>query len=416
MKERISMIVLVLATCTAGPVKEQVQGGGTVQEKRPHADKLLPLPIPTGLNPVGTTVLHLTDESRRDVVSKNPGEFREIMVQVWYPSASKSGPRTPYLPDPSLLRTMMTRGYYGQDASTLAQWRDIRTHSVWNAPVQPGHRFPLILFSPGLGITRSNYTAFAEELASHGFVVAGIDSPYLGLTVLPNGRVLSVSDDPSNESEDEGVISTHLALYVSDAAFVVRELEHPRGESPVNLSKAIAGEKIGMFGHSLGGAAALETCRAHLRFSACADLDGAPFGRVLHEGARKPTLLLLESPDYTDADLAAKGRTREQWEAMGRKNNSLWAALGVNRGVPVYKVKIRGTGHLSFSDAPFVMPSTITEFGGRILDAQTTFNRITTYLLAFFDQYLRGKASVLLTRPTSPYAEVTFERLGAGSN
>jgi dienelactone hydrolase len=276
-----------------------------------------------------------------------------------------------------------------------------------------GHRFPLILFSPGLGITRSNYTAFAEELASHGYIVVSMDNPYGGLTVLPDGRILSADDDPANV--DESAMPAHLDAYVADAVFVMRELEHSQKDAPVQFADSIDPGKIGMFGHSLGGAAALEACRSAEQFKACVDLDGAPFGKVLVEGVQKPVMLLLERPDYSDADLAAKGRTREQSEAMGRKGDAMWAAVASNKGgVPVYKVKILGTGHLSFSDAPFVMPDTITRFGGRILDPQTTFDRISVYLLAFFDHYLEGKPDTLLSKSPSPYPEVSVERLDAG--
>jgi dienelactone hydrolase len=374
------------------------------------------LPGPTGPDSVGTTVFHFADPSRPDAISKKPGESREVMVQIWYPSSAPAPAAAPYIPDPAVWRAIaaVEGGYYSQSAATVASWKDLRTHSSWNAPVRRAdHRFPLVLFSPGLGITRSNYTAFSEELASHGYIVASMDNPYGGLTVLPDGKILSADDDPT--SGDEGSMPAHLELYVGDAVLVIRELEHPQKNAPVQFADSIDFGKIGMFGHSLGGAAALEGCRSAEQFKACVDLDGAPFGKVLVEGVQKPVMLLLESPDYSDVDLAAKSRTREQSEEMGRKGNAMWAKVASNkRAVPVYKVKIRGTGHLSFSDAPFVMPDTITRFGGRILDPQTTFDRITVYLLAFFDHYLKGKPDTLLSKSPSPFPEVSVERLDAG--
>ncbi|MER7343669.1 hypothetical protein ABT403_38400, partial [Streptomyces sp. NPDC000075] len=56
-----------------------------------------------------------------------------------------------------------------------------RAHSraVFNAPVADGGgRLPVVLFSPGSGGVRTQNTAWAEELASHGYVVAALDHPY----------------------------------------------------------------------------------------------------------------------------------------------------------------------------------------------------------------------------------------------
>jgi dienelactone hydrolase len=275
-------------------------------------------------------------------------------------------------------------------------WESLRTHSALNAaPLAGKARFPLLTFSPGLGISRINYTAIVEQLASYGYIVAAIDHPYEGLTVLPDGRVLTADDDPGNAEESQ--MPSHLDQMVLDAKFVIAQLSVP-ATSSLGFNRVIDFKAVGMLGHSLGGAAALQACLTDAQFKACADLDGAPFGKVLEQGAGKPTLLLLEDPDYSDADLAAKGRTRAQWEEVGKKGIAMWAAVGKNKSVPVYKVKIHGTGHLSFSDAPFVMPDTITRFGGHILPPQEAYQQVTEYLLAFFDRYLKGKPSALLAK------------------
>src|SRR5215471_534522 len=42
-------------------------------------------PTPTGPFQVGTEVRHLTDPHRREMLSGNPNDPRELMVQIWYP-------------------------------------------------------------------------------------------------------------------------------------------------------------------------------------------------------------------------------------------------------------------------------------------------------------------------------------------
>ena len=140
-------------------------------------------------------------------------------------------------------------------------------------------------------------------------------------------------------------------------------------------------------------------------------MDGAPFGRVEQTGIARPTLMLGSGPDYSDEDLAALNRTREEWERMGEQYLSVVESiLTLSDAHPGFLVSIKGTGHMSFSDAPFVMPETITRFGGRIIDSPRGLEIMTMYLRAFFDQYLQGQESDLFQGPPDAYPEVTLHR------
>ncbi len=54
----------------------------------------LRFPRPTGLYPVGTTELHLVDSRRDDPYV--PGQPRELMISLWYPSSGGHTERAPY--------------------------------------------------------------------------------------------------------------------------------------------------------------------------------------------------------------------------------------------------------------------------------------------------------------------------------
>ncbi|MBS2531685.1 hypothetical protein KGQ20_02755 [Catenulispora sp. NF23] len=61
----------------------------------------LTLPAPTGPHPVGKTVLHLVDPTRREPwVPTHP--VRELMVSIWYPATQDADrfPAAPYMPRP----------------------------------------------------------------------------------------------------------------------------------------------------------------------------------------------------------------------------------------------------------------------------------------------------------------------------
>ncbi|HYW74071.1 MAG TPA: hypothetical protein VE961_23815 [Pyrinomonadaceae bacterium] len=369
------------------------------------------LPKPTGRYQVATSVFHLTDPSRPDLLSKQ--QFRELMFQVWYPAeAAPQAEIARYIPNHALTQALKDTQHDQQDPAVFDGWESVRTGAAMNAPVsRQGSRFPILFLSHGLGEPRSLYTGLSQELASHGYIVVCIDHPYGGITVLPDGRAISTADDPAAGNPE--VQPRLVEEWARDASFVLNRMMAP-DKTDSGTSGRFAGHidksRIGMLGHSLGGAAALEACRADPRFKACADLDGVPFGKVKDEGVKRPTLIMRSGPVYSDEDLAKKGRTRAQWDELGRQVQATWNSLfEKSKGVPIYAVIIKGAGHMSYSDAPFVMPDTINRFGGRTIDAQRGFEIMSAYLRGFFDKYLNHKPSDLLDGPKPPYAEALAE-------
>ena len=77
---------------------------------------------------------------------------------------------------------------------------------------------------------------------------------------------------------------------------------------------------------------------------------------------------------------------------------------------PAYYVEVHGVGHISFSDAPYVMPSTITRFGGDILTADRTRVVTSHILLTFLGAYLLGDTSSAMTDLSSTFSEVVVQR------
>jgi pimeloyl-ACP methyl ester carboxylesterase len=378
--------------------------------------KLTPqaLPEPTGAYRVGTAIFHLTDMSRPDSLSKNRGQFRELMFQVWYPTDLRPrGKTASYIPNPALLQALKDEQHDGQDPAVFDSWKDVHTGATLDAPLSRKRAaFPLLFFSHGLGESRSIYTAVSQDLASYGYIVVCVDHPYAGITILPDGRVLSTGGDP--DAGNPEATPRRVEAWAKDVSFVLDRMSSSAKTDAVaagRFAKRIDLGRIGMLGHSLGGGAALEACRTDSRFKACADLDGAPFGNVTAEGVKRPTLIMRSGPIYSDEDLARRGRTREQWEEMGRQGQAMWSSLFQrSKTVPVYSVKINGAGHMSYSDAPFVMPDTINRFGGRIIDPRRGFEIMTHYIRDFFDKYFNGKRSDLLDSTKSPYTEVSIER------
>ncbi len=372
------------------------------------------LPEPTGRYQLGTAIFHLVDSTRIDFLAKSDTEFRELMIQVWYPSEERNAlTRAPYISNFDMLQEMVENGYFFQNSSLIESWRDVKTNASLNAPLEQemGH-FPLVLFSHGLGVIRANYTSILQDLSSHGYIVAAIDHPYGGLTVLPDGRMLSTSADSAIFNDDPDTVASRVSMWAEDASFVIDQLLSPKSVAGRYAHRIDIG-RIGMMGHSMGGAAALEACLEDDRLKACVDLAGAPFGKVVEKGLGKPTLIVESQPVYSDEELESKGRTREQWDQMGQEIRDMWRSVfSKERSVPAYFVLIKGTGHLSFSDAPFVMPDTITRFGGEIIDSTYGFEITMACIRRFFSYYLKDETSQPLERLSKDYPEVSLEVFG----
>ncbi len=80
--------------------------------------------------------------------------------------------------------------YLNVDVSLLDGWDRIATHS-YPGTAGVNRKCPLLLFSPGVGMSRASYTTIAEELASRGIIVGIADHPYCGLSIYPDGNLRS---------------------------------------------------------------------------------------------------------------------------------------------------------------------------------------------------------------------------------
>jgi predicted dienelactone hydrolase len=181
------------------------------------------LPTPTGSFAVGRAIDAWTDELQSDPLTPAPGTKRELLAWIWYPAApvQPSRPSDDYLPEP--LRTAVER----QMGVPLTQFltRDlsrVRTHSVHDAELSDVQRsYPVVLMRAGLADLTTDYTTLAEDLASHGYVVAGFDAPYRSfVVVLPDGKVIARADqnnaDLLRDAEQEHLATRLLNDWTAD--------------------------------------------------------------------------------------------------------------------------------------------------------------------------------------------------------
>ena len=163
-----------------------------------------------------------------------------------------------------------------------------------------------------------------------------------------------------------------------------------------------------MLGHSFGGQAASIICASDHRFKACANLDGLAQGNAVLPGAEgttmtQPFLFFTKVPSVTDTELDLMGIDRSEY--IEREHKRL-----IERWKPTFKKQIGaipsggylivypGITHMTFSDVPLTDEHSTEPLKTRIQRTEL----IDKYILAFFDQELRGLRSPLLNSPTGP--------------
>lgn len=337
-------------------------------------------PRPTGPYAVGTRVVEWTDGQRPEPATDDPDDRRTVVVQLWYPAEPAAGAaRARYLgrtAQESRTVTDALAGYAGLPGLLLDGPARARTRAVPDAAVAArGGRFPVVLFSPGLGGVRGQNTAWAEELASHGYVVAGLDHPYdSAAVVLADGRTVRTRVTATGDrAEDERRAVGWKEVRAADLGFVLGRLQRiGRGQDADPLAGRLDTERVAAAGHSLGGAAALLAARRDAGFAAAIDLDGAPHDADPQPLHRPVLALTQEIGPQTDPDyLPALEEVLDRDTAVS------------------YRLTVPGSAHLTFTDAPLYLPPVPSLVG--TLD-RTDGPRLTAAAcLAFLDAVLRDR-------------------------
>ena len=244
----------------------------------------LHLPAPTGEQCVGKTAWHLVDAKRAEQHTPDEQDRRELGIKVWYPMVSTaSGARAAYL-DPNITESVRAQ------LSIPTKAPGVQTNAKSEGPLQPGSMYPVVIFSAGYGMVVETYSTLLEELASHGIVVVAVDHPYIsGATAMANGKVVQPLAGPAPGQSLPGFLDDAVATMVADQRFVLDWLQGP-GTGVLNGHLNLA--RIGLVGHSIGGAAAVQTARSDARAKAGLDIDGTVYGGTA--GAwQKPVMFLL---------------------------------------------------------------------------------------------------------------------------
>jgi pimeloyl-ACP methyl ester carboxylesterase len=369
------------------------------------------LPAPTGPFAVGRLIYDWTDDTKLDTLAPVPGTKRELLVWIWYPSAAlRSMAVDEYLPAPMRAAAEPAGGPLRLLTRDLSK---VHGHSIREADLSPEQRsYPVVIMRGGASAAVWSYSTLAEELASHGYVVVGFDAPYRTYSVVfPDRRVIKRIPENNPElclektgQERDRCANRLLTAWTADIAFVLDRLEQLNAsDTSGKFTGRLDLTRVGVFGHSFGGAQAAQFCSQDLRCKAGIDVDGAPHGSVIQAGIDRPFLFLMSDHSHESDPEGGQiiANIRSIYDRLPPDGRAL--------------VEIHGANHFLFSDDGALLKSHIVMRTLRMLGFVGIDGRrqlaVTAYCLrSFFDAYLKGTSASRLNISSPLYPEIEVEK------
>ena len=354
---------------------------------------LLPIPripSPSGPYSVGTRIYELTDESRREIYS-GQNEARRIMIQVWYPAeAGSSSERAHWMEDAEIYAPAVS-SQIDMPPFFLDHLALVKIPASVNAePIKADQPFPLILFSHGWNGFNAQNTGQALELASHGYVVVGVQHAYGAvITVFPDGTVANNNPAalPDGAPQDEYETAAHILAnqWAGDLGFTLDDLKTWNDDPANPFYNLLDLSRVGVYGHSTGGGAAIQFCGTDPRCIALLGMD--PFVRpvsyeVIDSGLAQPSFYMFSQSWADDTN---------------SRNNELFNRFYPHTVHPLGVIVIEGSAHYDFSDLPLLSPLAPQLGLKGPINGKLVTSIINEYLLSFFDETLKNEPSGLST-------------------
>ncbi len=341
------------------------------------------LPPPSGPFAVGTAIETWSDRSRPETFTDNPDDYRRIAVQFWYPIAADAvGETSPYIDQPDLKMRAFAANM-GLPKWLVGHIKDLNTNSILNAALHPAaSSLPVVIFSHGLGGMKTQNSILAEELASQGYLVVAADHAYDAfMTTFADGTIAdyrSGSDGINTEAEFWAARGPQLTARTGDVLFMLDQIhqrqfdgESPQPAEPVWQRADLS--RVGVYGHSFGGATSIMASDQDPRILAAVALDGwmVPVPpEVIKRGTSKPFLYLGQ----------------QQWDDE-LNYKKLDKFLASSNGI-VRSERLPNTKHMDFADAPH-----LSSFAKRVgfagsMPSNELRAKLSRDILGFFDTHL----------------------------
>ncbi len=309
---------------------------------------------------------------------------------------------------------------FEQDGSN----REVPVHIYY--PQAEGE-FPLVIFSHGaFGYYQSNYSTYAE-LASNGYIVVALDHPHhaffttdtAGNTIIVDMKFFEDAmnlGNPEYKNLDETIetIKAWMKVRTNDENFVVDTIKQAKdmnslssvwvtdeSEEILSVISITDIDKIGLLGHSMGGATAVALGRERDDIDAVIDLDGSMLseiegidgGEFVYTGEPYPVPVLdfRKESDYNELEqMRIDGIDEDDYMYyIANVNNYV-----IDNAKSSKSVVFKNAGHMDFTDLPMFSPFLGSMLGSETDDCEEFMYTVNGIVLNWFDYYLKGEGSL----------------------
>jgi predicted dienelactone hydrolase len=364
------------------------------------------LPDPSGSYQVGRATYVWRDETRSNPYAPVANTKQDLAVWIWYPAApTPSTRKSEYLPRYWIGALERHEGFILSKLLSRDLTR-VETHSLTDAEVsseQP--MYPVVILRAGGGALSSDFTTLAEDLASHGYVVVSFDAPYRTvITAFPDGRVAIRAGggdlDRTLSSTTQHLATQLINAWIGDLKFILDQLQELNSNDSTGRFKGrIDMKKVGVAGHSLGGATAAQFCHDDPRCVAGIDIDGMPFGSVIRDGLDQPFFFLTS--DHSK-------ESSSETHTVEKNIESIYDHVPAGKR---WEMTITGANHFTFSDqmftkSPFLMFLLRRAGMTGSLEKRRGLAITSACVHTFFDVYLKGAPADEMNKLPALYPEL----------
>jgi platelet-activating factor acetylhydrolase len=218
----------------------------------------------------------------------------------------------------------------------------------WSVPVNTGKKFPVLVFSHGLGGCRNTYTSICGEMASHGMIVAAIEhNDGSASSTVRGGKVKYYEHPPSKEDAVLWPLRNKQLAFRSQEVMETIDLLSQLNDgdddgvkydkTATRLSNSIDMGNILLAGHSFGAATVINLVCKNDMFKAAIVLD--------------PWMFPLDANLTTKTPLLSINSEKFHW-----KENFVRLQTFFPQDAPQENLyaTIKGTAHQNQSDLPIV--------------------------------------------------------------